>query len=149
MSCMHWEDLLKEFANRTRKLVMNMADIISVNVSVRITQRHTIDDALCYKVDLVGDCDKNLGFLFSEAFCLNMSHSMTGKKSENIDELVKSSMQEFCNLASGKIAGAIAAAGTPCDIGTPVLVPTKRHLPYPEDIILVSTKRGGMAIVIG
>jgi CheY-specific phosphatase CheX len=102
---------------------------------------------VCYRVGIVGEVDKIIGFTFSKEIALGVFEAMSAMVVEGLNELIYSSLQELSNIISSRFSGIITANGIDCDIDTPERV-SAGVIPFANHRFLISTKLGKMEVVL-
>ena len=101
---------------------------------------------LCFRVGLVGQTDKAVGFAFSSRFASDIFKAMTGMEFTEQDDLIVSAMSEISNIMAGHIAP-IASGTAFMDIETPKLTASPAF-PAQREITYLSTSIGDMAVLV-
>jgi len=139
------EMIADDIAVKTDQVLKLMAGFGSIRATTGI--KSTFESDICFRVNLVGEAKKAMGFIYSKGIALEVFKSMTGKEMIGVDEIIQSALAEISCIIAGKISDAFVANGIPCDIEAPISVPWNS---FPEDAehIMMATKTGDMVVLV-
>lgn len=138
------ESLLAGFAENSKGVLKIMTGISEDDIKQTMNVTYSKPD-ICYRVGLVGETDKAIGYVYSKEIAFGAFKSMTGMEISEVNEIIYSALQELSNIFSSKLANAIAGKGIFCDIETPKRVDS---LPTSQKGFSMVTPIGSMEIVL-
>lgn len=139
------DNLLDDVAIKAEGMLKNMGDF--GNIRTIVGTNTIVESEICFKVNLVGEINKSLGFIYSRGVALEVYRSATGSETVSVNDMVLSALAEISCLIAGKVSDTIAAGGTQCDIEAPTTA-TWDSFPESAQHVMISTRVGEVAILL-
>ena len=139
------ENLFAGFADNARDVLKIMTGMKDSDINNQMKSNIHANPDVCFKVGLVGDVHKAVGYIYSKEIAFGAFKAMTGMEVSEINEIIYSALQELSNIFTSKLSSAIAGKGMFCDIETPSRVDI---LPVAENRFSMLTPIGNMEIIL-
>jgi chemotaxis protein CheX len=122
-----------------------LGQMLNVGVQTADTQKPVSDiNDIGVSINLVGDSEGRVEFIFPMITALRMVQSMTMMNLDELGDMMDSALREVTNIISGNAASKMASAGCVCDITPPKLYRGSR--PVFDNGKVLKTELGSFAI---